>query len=277
MIPPHVASAVHAANAERREPSHGKQTVSPGDIRHIRSDSVERLVLVLMVNSETNTSQITLVHGYPEFATEYDVVVKPGITGLPYALVIQTDLRGVVSTIELGKSIATVPEKLVDACFQGSDYFIEDEAEFVGPPLLGPLDARWDFKIEEGDTIRELSSAAIYAFDNAEIWWTLEFDEVFSALLLPVDDASEMALAVHELWLKRGDLLVVTPEHIAIFDHCGLLSRELWSKALGASGPLFFDSVMVPIVEKARSALNKAQETPEESIGISELRELQHA
>jgi hypothetical protein len=61
------------------------------------------------------------------------------------------------------------------------------------------------------------------------------------------------------------------------FDERGLLARELWTTALGELGVLFFDSVMIGFVEKARSAFNKTYERPEESIGISELRELQNA
>ena len=161
MISDYISSAIKAVNADRKRPVHEKQSVSPGEIRRVGSGSVERLALILMVNSETNTSQITLVHNYSEFATEQDIIVESAITDLSYVVVIQTDLRGVVSTAEVGELIAMVPEKLVAACFQGIAGFVEDLSMFIGPPILGPLDARWDFKVEEGETIRELCSATV--------------------------------------------------------------------------------------------------------------------
>jgi hypothetical protein len=148
---------------------------------------------------------------------------------------------------------------------------------YVGLPILGPLDARWDFKVEEGEAIRELSSAAIVSFENPESQWVFEFDEIFAALLLPVDDAPAMALAMYELWLVRGNSLVVTPEHIVLFDDRGLLSRDTWSGALGESGIHFFDSVMSCFIERARSSINGPTRSPKEIIGLNELRELQYA
>ena len=142
--------------------------------------------------------------------------------------------------------------------------------------MLGPLDARWDFKVEEGEAIRELSSAAIVSFENPEAQWVFEFDEIFAALLLPVDDAHAMALAMYELWLARGNSLVVTPEHLELFDDRGLLVRETWAGALGESGIYFFDSVMTFFIERARSSFNSLAESPEQIIGLKELRELQY-
>jgi hypothetical protein len=277
MIRPNVAAAIRTANEQRPSRAPGKHMVSRGDIRHIQNGSTERLVLVLMVDADTETSQVTLLHSYLEFATEFDVVIEPSASGLQYPIVVETDLRGVVLTAELGESLGLLPEKFILACFDGLDQFVEDAEAFVGPPLLGPLDARWDFKVDEGETIRELSSAVIDALDGKEIGWEFNFDEIFGALLLPADDAPAMALAMFELWSLRGDSLVVTPDHIVFFDERGLLARELWTTALGELGVLFFDSVMIGFVEKARSAFNKTYERPEESIGISELRELQNA
>ena len=134
--------------------------VSAGDVRHLLIESVERLVLVLKVNSDTHTAQVTLIHSYPEFATEYDVIAKPDITGLSYTAVIQTDIRGVIYEAELGELVTTVPKKLVNACFLGLKHFSEDKFSFIGPALLGPLEARWDFKAAEGTTMRQLAMGA---------------------------------------------------------------------------------------------------------------------
>jgi hypothetical protein len=217
------------------------------------------------------------VHSYTEFATEHDVIVEPAVTDLPYSIIVETDLRAVISTAELGELVAIVPTGIVSACFEGPGSFIDDGSLFVGPPMLGPLDARWDFKVEEGEVIRELSSAAIVSFESTETHWVFEFDEIFAALLLPVDDAYAMALAMYELWLLRGNSLIVTPEHIVLFDDRGLLSRNTWTGALGESGNHFFDSVMTCFIERARSSFNGATKSPQETIGLNELRELQYS
>ena len=276
MIPDRIASAIDSARLSRKTLANETKAIAVGDIRRVRNGDLERLALILRVNPDSNTTQLTLVHSYVEFATEHDVIIDPAVTQLPYAIVVETDLRAVISTAEIGELIAVVPSRVVSACFGGPGSFIEDEKMFVGPPMLGPLDARWDFKAEEGEVIRELSSAAIVSFENPEAQWVFEFDEIFAALLLPVDDAHAMALAMYELWLARGNSLVVTPEHLELFDDRGLLVRETWAGALGESGIYFFDSVMTFFIERARSSFNSLAESPQQVIGLKELRELQY-
>ena len=277
MIPEHVSAAIVQAHAGHRESALKDRPVSPGDIRRVSAGSLDRLVLVLKVSPESNTSQFTLVHSYCEFATEHDIVIEPVVTGLQYEIVVQTDLRAVISTADLGTLVAVVPPRVVSSCFEGPVNLVEDDSIFVGPPILGPLDARWDFKVEEGEVIRELSSSSIESFDNPEIQWVFEFDEIFTALLLPVDDAPAMALAMYELWLVRGDSLAITPDHIVLFDDRGLLNRDTWSQALGESGIHFFDSVLTCFIERARSSFESSIKSPEQIIGLNELRELQYA
>jgi hypothetical protein len=276
MIPDHILSAIDSAITSARTPL-DERSISAGDIRRVKNGTLERLALVLKVNSDTNTTQFTLVHSYVEFATEHDVIIEPAVTQLRYSIVVETDLRAVISTADVGGLVAVVPQKIVAACFEGPDGFIEEASMFLGLPLLGPLDARWDFKVEEGEAIRELSSAAIVSFENLESQWIFEFDEIFAALLQPVDDAPAMALAMYELWLIKGDSLAITPDHIVLFDDRGLLSRDTWSGALGESGIHFFDSVIIGFIERARSSINSAAKSPEQTIGLYELRELQYA
>ena len=277
MIPEHISVAINRAHASPRELAREDQPVSPGDIRRISAGSIDRLVLILKVSPESNTSQFTLIHSYSEFASEHDIVIEPVATGLPYEVVVQTDLRAAISTLEVGQLVAKVPSRVIAACFTGLTSFVDDRTMFTGQPLLGPLDARWDFKVEEGEVIRELSSAAIVSFESSEIQWIFEFDEIFDALLLPVDDDRAMALAIYELWKVRGDSLAITPDHIVLFDDRGLLSRDTWSGALGESGIHFFDSVMTGFIERARSSFESSIKSPEQTIGLNELRELQYA
>jgi hypothetical protein len=276
MIPQYISNAIEQAHAERRHSVRNNRPVSPGDIRNLSTGLIDRLILILKVSSESNTSEFTLLHSYSELATDHDIIVRPDSTGLPYEIVIQTDLRAAISTAELGQLVALVPAQFVSASLEGWASF-EKLAMSAGQPLLGPLDARWDFKAEEGETIREISASAIASFDQAKTQWIFEFDEIFDALFLPVDDAHAMALAMYELWITRGDSLSITAEHLELFDDRGLLSREIWSGALGESGINFFDSVMREFIERAMSSFGTPAKMPEESIGLNELRELQNA
>lgn len=276
MIPEHILSAIHKENLGRPARAYVAGSVEPGDIRRISSGQLDRLVLVLQVNSESNLVIFTLVHSSCEFATEHDLILGQEDTGLPYAIVIQTDLRAPVSTAELGKLIARVPLRVVRACLDGLGHNTDSSDYLTGTPLLGPLDARWDFKIEEGEAIRELSSNAIESFKTPENQWTFDFDPIFAALLLPVDDASAMAEAMYEQWLLGGDHLVVTPDHLVLFDDRGLLSVDVWSNALGEVGVHFYNSVLMYIIEQARSAMGTHHQEPTFLVGVEELRELQN-
>lgn len=276
MIPEHIRSAIDSENLGRPARAYVEGSIAPGDIRRISSAQLDRLVLVLHVNSGSNLVLFTLVHSSCEFATEHDLILGQVDTGLPYAIVVQTDLRAPVSTVELGKLIARVPLQVVHACLDGLGDNADSRVYLTGTPLLGPLDARWDFKIDEGEAIRELSSNAIESFDLPEKQWTFDFDPIFAALLLPVDDASAMAEAMYEQWLLGGDHLVVTPDHLVLFDDRGLLSVDVWSNALGDVGVHFYNSVLMYIIEQARSAMGTHHQEPTFLVGVEELRELQN-
>ena len=248
MIPEHVSAAINQAHAGPRELVREDQPVSPGDIRRVSAGSLDRLVLVLKVSAKSNTSQFTLIHSYSEFATEHDIVIEPVATGLPYEIVVQTDLRAVVSTAELDELVAVVPTRVVLACFEGPANLAEDYSMFVGPPMLGPLDARWDFKVEEGETIREISSATIVSFFDESGSGQLEFDRLLSVLLPHSENPSEMALQTFELWIS-GDVQF-TVEHLELFAERNLLNSTIWENALGVAGEQFFKTVIVPAHDK---------------------------
>ena len=247
MIPDHILSAIDSANTSARTPL-DERSISAGDIRRVKNGTLERLALVLKVNSVTNTTQFTLVHSYVEFATEHDVIIEPAITQLPYSIVVETDLRAVVSTADLGGLVAVVPAQIVAACFDWPDRFIDEVSMFVGLPILGPLDARWDFKVEEGEAIRELSSVALDTHLSQPKSGQLEFDRLLRALLPYADDPTEMVLRTFELWIS-GEVQF-TVEHLELFADRNLLISTIWEKSLGVAGEQFFKTVIVPAHEK---------------------------
>ena len=248
MIPEHVSAAIIQARAGHRESALKDRPVSPGDIRRISAGSLDRLVLILKVSPESNTSQFTLVHSYREFATEHDIVIEPVVIGAQYEIVVQTDLRAVISTADLGALVAVVPSRVVSACFEGPATLIDDDSMFVGPAMLGPLDARWDFKVEEGEVIRELSSVAIETSLNHPGTGQLDFDRLLRALLPYSNNPTEMAFQTFELWIS-GDVQF-TIEHLELFAERDLLSSRIWEDALGVAGEQFFKTVIVSAHEK---------------------------
>jgi hypothetical protein len=248
MIPDHIASAINSERITHKSFANVAKAISVGDIRRVGSGALERLALVLKVNPETNTTQFTLVHSYVEFATEHDIIVESAVTNLPYSLVVETDLRAAVSTAELGALVAIVPQRIVVACFEGSSNFIEDESMFIGPSLLGPLDARWDFKAEEGEVIRELSSTVVDSVVNESDFGQIKFDHLLRTLLPHSENPTEMALQTYELWIS-GDVQF-TIEHLELFAERDLLTSRIWEDALGVAGEQFFKTVIVPAHEK---------------------------
>lgn len=122
--------------------------IKVGDIRIVTygDEHFARIVLVIKVWKETVL--VALCHPYMEFATEYDQKVYPEDTGLKYGLCVQTDLIGAI---------------YVDALCDNAIGFLDmsNHTTNVGPPLLGPLDARWDFKASEGEVMMAISSVVI--------------------------------------------------------------------------------------------------------------------
>ena len=151
--------------------------VCAGDIRRAESGGEERLVVILKVQQGRN-AQITLVHPYCEYTTSADVVVEPSVSNVPYPLVIQAGIRGVVWLSELGPLVASVPAEVVDMCLS-SEPLDPDLAGiwvgpnevaglWIGPKMTGPLDARFAFKESEYGSLSRLT-ADCTAFALSEI------------------------------------------------------------------------------------------------------------
>ena len=272
MIPDHIARHITEANRVPRRTTPQSRPVARGDVRRLQNLSNPRLVLVLAVDTGTQTAQYTLLHSYTEFATEADVIVTPALSALPYDLVVQTDLRGVISTKEINDLIAILPERIVRACFAVPAAFESDETAFSGPAQPGILDALWDFKIAEGNTIRDLSSAAFEMLTEEAASWQFNFEEIFRAILLPAQDAMQLMLGTLERWKLYGDFHASTPDQIDKLDKLGWLERTQWTTKLPEIGGQYFDSLVIPVIEQYRSAWNKQSAAPQLSIGLIELR-----
>jgi len=144
-----------AAEQHRRQhpplPAH-PAPIRAGDIRRVHWEETTRIAYVQRdphqdPDDGTTSVVIALVHPYTEYATDADRILDPAASGVAYTLVIELDLLGVVFPDQLDAAplarIAT--ETLRNAP--------------SGPRLTGPLDARWEFKQQELDDLRELVAA----------------------------------------------------------------------------------------------------------------------
>lgn len=140
-----------------------------GDIRQVESspdrDAVVRLALVLAVNSDKGSVEIVLVHPYAELATEADLVFSPDETGMTYQVVAQTRVRSVVWINQMReRRVGRLSEKALKEFGQvtvAADPFAVSPR--TGPPLAGPADYRWDFKLQEIETLNHLAADRISA------------------------------------------------------------------------------------------------------------------
>jgi hypothetical protein len=159
--------------------------VSEGDLRVIESlahrPTDHRIGLVLRVDSANEFAEVLLVHAAPELATDRDVVLPSNVTSAPYDVVVQTDLRGAVWTIQLGRRVGHSAEPALAAVKAATSSLGAGEipmspdarmaALHAGIPLAGPLDRRWSFKESEGAALRALAADCTEALLDQGLAW----------------------------------------------------------------------------------------------------------
>ena len=146
----------------------GREIVQRGDIRQVEPcfddphDAV-RLALVLTVDPDGESVEIVLVHPYVELATETDLVFTPDETRAPYPIVVQTRVRSAVWTLQMGKRVGSLSEEDLE---EFSRVAVDDNPFTVSPrtglPLAGPADYRWNFKLQEIETLNHLAADRIF-------------------------------------------------------------------------------------------------------------------
>lgn len=186
-----IPKAVRAAAATRmRSQPLAPAPIARGDIRVVVSDSASRLVLVLSVDSDNEFADVLLVHSAPELATSSDGVLSAADFDLPYPLVVQTDLRAAVWTLQLREAIGHVP----DGAFAQLNAVVRGD----GPApksgvtsafaLSGPTDRRWGFKQQEGRTLRRIAHECTSALLDQGLIWEVDARLLNPELLALADD-----------------------------------------------------------------------------------------
>lgn len=244
--------------------------IGSGDIRRAFSGGEERLVLVLKVNPRRENAQVTLVHPYPEYATDNDVVVEPSVSGVSYPLVVEAGMRGVVWLKDLDRLVARLPLEVVDACRSSRMVIPSGTGLSVGPAYNGPLEARAEFKTAERASLARLCADCTSAALDDEAF-ELELDEVFTALLEPSPHAGSMMGAIVNLWLTRGDELVFTLDHVEFLDDKDLLAIDHWERTLGADGLAFRLGPLQGLVDRAMARFGIEEPVATSRLGVRDL------
>jgi hypothetical protein len=249
-----VSADVVQALAQREEKrtiqSHDRirsHRVTRGDLRiisglsHLSADA--RIGLVLAVDSHNEFTEVLLVHSATELACETDAVVPKATSSAPYDLVVQTDLRAVVWTWQLGAAVGWLDERTLAAISSISAGAPPGSPTLAGPAaaatvysgthLAGPTDGRWAFKEEEGDALRRLADDCTTALLDRGLVWRVD-----PGLLQPewLDHADSPLDLLNELlhWAMTRTL-TVADEDLDLLAESGALSVDAW-RALGDMG-----------------------------------------
>ena len=198
-----------------------------GDLRIVQPPCREgaagtrRLCLVVGVDSTSEFADIVLVHSAPELATNLDGVIPSSTSGVPYATVVQTDLRGIAWTFQIGSSVGHLDESTLEALSSialgkpGTERAGGREV-WSGSALTGESDRRWAFKTDEGSMFRILTRECTAALiDGSTIW------EIDQGLLRrgQLDCATDRPEVFQEFWewrsTRRSRQLTVSDDLLA--------------------------------------------------------------
>ncbi len=200
-VPESIRSAVAGHSA--RKPIGVRIGVSRGQVHGIRRSPHDEvpatgttgpMVLVLRVDTKREFAEVMLVHPYVELATSVDLVVSPQRSTMPYRTVVQTDTRAVIWTIQLETLIGRLDPEALGALGDVSvGQAVYRTSLSSGNPLRGRLDARWDFKAQEGHVIRSMAAdctSALLSDESPTLQHLADFPDVPSRLSALLDTPS---------------------------------------------------------------------------------------
>ena len=270
-VPPVVTSALAQRDTARTSEARGSvlpTRVSEGDLRVIESlahrPTGHRIGLVLRVDSASDFAEVLLVHAAPELATDRDIILPSDVASTPYDAVVQTDLRGAVWTLQLGRraghlaELALAAVKATDDSPKAGERPAAPAARMpelhTGIPLAGPLDRRWSFKESEGAALRALATDCTEALLDQGLAW-----EVNPGLLQPelLDLADDPELLLIELlhWTQTRRLSL-TDDDLELLLAVGALEPDTWLQLsdLGADLLTGFQEVLLRVASGVSSA-----------------------
>lgn len=217
--------------------------VVAGDLRVITAlphePAERRIGLVLRVEAPDEFADIMLVHSAPELATDRDAIVRAEVVSALYDIVVQTDLRAVVWTLQIGRCVARLDDqslaaiKAIAGGGTGQEGItqpaIADAGMLSGPPLAGPLDARWSFKESEGEVLRRLASDCTEALLDGDRVWQVD-QNLLRPEILGTAEHPEQLLGEFLHW-DRTRQLSLTDEDLECLLEDGALDPDSWVRA----------------------------------------------
>lgn len=165
MPPDPVRGAIADWCRGRTKPPITPVLIERGDIRVVApTDGCgdRRIALVIAIGEFDGVATVLLAHSSPEVATSADVVTGAEVSGVPYPVVVQTDLGGCVWQSQIGQLVGRIDPACVWAAISHDHGGIAKSAT-TGPPLTGVADRRWAFKAGEGRALRCLTDDATVA------------------------------------------------------------------------------------------------------------------
>lgn len=235
-VPKAVIEALGARSAMRPAPRPVSRAICRGDLRLIAppydSAGEHRLGLVLDVNTLLHFTEIALVHPYIDLATSMDGIVPGDRTGTSYAIVVQTDLRGVVWTsVQVSDLVGQLPDQdmegisdLVESGQPGPPNGIR-----IGASLGGPQDRRWSFKASEGKALDDLTSDCSNEVIDGRSPWVLDRELLMPDLLAACGDLNSVLVELAH-WLTTRDLRISVDDALEL-EEIGALDFDAWQRA----------------------------------------------
>ena len=219
---------------KNRRPNELKDSgVSVGDIRAVQDfdGGTHRLVLILDSDNFLDVALVTLIHPYTEYATEHDVVIDGSTASAPFNVVVQRDIRASVWKTQIGELVGRLPKKAVVELLKPEvNLDAVSPSSYFGSKLTGPFDVRWNFKVSEGQELKNISKDCTSAFIDNKINLQLDDLDVMTAILRAEPNYKEMLVCFLDLMQVHGENLRISQDTWVMLEERNLLNEENWEK-----------------------------------------------
>lgn len=142
-------------------------TYELGALVVVKSGWLSRVVAVIGRNESTAKLMVQLATNEIEQVTDYDLIVRAGVAGVPYHLAIQTELYGIVGTSQVSEVVGQLNPAHLRAITKALDTNGNSLAEFpTGPRLVDDNDPRLSFKMSELSELSQLVCLPLAAWHS---------------------------------------------------------------------------------------------------------------
>jgi hypothetical protein len=261
MLPKRITEALVGYGSN--EPLVANHEIRRGDIRKVKASNKEgfesRLVLVVAVDQRYEFSEVLLIHTYREQATSADAVFFPNEVGTHYPIVVETDIRGFVRTVQIGVAVAKLSNDEMDVI----NAVIAGDGEAVsldksGMQISGPADPRWEFKLGEIEALNRLSDNCTSVLLGGEPLWQVDPGLIELLNSKSVHDTESM---VYELMgILRTQKVVLTLNDLEVLEGRGLLEIDVWVQTFGKSTGRDLFMSFQSLIDSALSSIDNLDE-----------------